>query len=126
MCLITFQEKPLTAATDITVCKVFKGVNGLESFYRGFQYKEGALNVSDIKCNTVSFLTSPTARVKEVYEGFHAYENLSAAFAVAAFKNDYPDICVRRATIPAGSLYYEDRGCIVSNQIIINEVIPSI
>ena len=126
------------ASEDIKVFKIIeKFENNIISAYRGFEYKIGQLYETEIGL-TETFSTS------SIRQGFHSYSNecrleqgctylKQPAFRIM-FKGTCLDsfgcykvsYCKVNCIIPKGSQYYEnDMGEIVSDKIILKEIIDN-
>ena len=151
MCLIT--KNPIQIAeTDITVFKALT-VHGdsLKAPFQDFTYKKGELYKTNIEpshewvvvdftsfyhlyhelkalgilyeSNLIMYATELTENGYKCYgQGFHSFSNKNRCdeFCKPKYINSVPVRC----TIPAGSEYIIDEtGCVISNQIIINEVL---
>ena len=142
MCLITEQKKAKIAKKDI---KVYKEVeiysNIISSMVQGFQYIIGKKYSTELTPKPVSGLRigidfkvqdeivamaypqvfcaygyriTTNDNIKVISEGFHSFKTKARSY--------YNAICI----IPKGSEYFEDKtGLIVSNQIIIKEIIKN-
>jgi hypothetical protein len=137
MCWIS--EKPAIlkiASEDIKVFKIVeKFENNIISVYRGYEYKIGKLYETEIGLTETSSITF-------IHYGFHSYSDKckldpnGTYFKQPAFRIMFKDICLDEFScrglsyykvdciIPKGSQYYEnDRGEIVSDKIILKEII---
>ena len=130
MCLITPSLKFVTATEDITVYKVVLPCRGEKNIYLSsiwnFRYKLNKLY--RVGCKKIIARSKESIKIEgqfRVYVGLHSYVDLEEA----NFRARLTFEIVVRCTIPKGSKYLTgtcaDRNSIVSNQIIINEVIKS-
>jgi hypothetical protein len=138
MCLITTQKKPSTAEEDIIVFKSLIKTNDKTATipFQKYNYELGTLYKTKIKGSN-AWLASDridadwlnthhpdwhygTDELICLGEGYHATLTKQRAYILLNFADSYLYQC----TIPKGSKYYKDAtGLIVSNQIIINQII---
>ena len=140
MCLITNQKEPLVAQEDMVV---YKGLTALEdnkagSIYESFSYILGQLYTTEMQQDD-DWCAADTPSVRWLdnnYPNWHRGEEKEHLICIGP--GYHSSLTERRisyhrksdsiyqCTIPKGSLYYTDpTGLIVSNQIIINHIIPA-
>jgi len=138
MCLIVKKgAKPRIANRDITVYKELVVFEGIRSPYYFFEYELGKKYTTRI---TFTYKESGGYDMKEMidmgvdgfsFEGRHRIcafikRGFHAAVRADRIRCAQPFRRLFRCTIPKGSEYYANRsGLIVSNQIIINEIVES-
>ena len=138
MCLIT-NTQPKTATEDITVYKLLKeGIDNkaISAYFPSFYYileqlTQTSIEESDEFCCTDAIDSRQlddrfgrngwqnphnTNDVKCYGEGFHSFKTEDRAG-----HHSLGGARMYKCSIPAGSIYYEDRELFVSNQIIIHK-----
>lgn len=133
MCLQTTWLEPKIAEEDITVYKEFKAYIAKEERFHspivGFYYKKNELYETKIQDSTDrgsydiianewrDQLVDSNTSFKSIGRGFHSAATLQRLINAGC------DL-IARCTIPKGAKYYKDgTNLIVSNKIIINEIV---
>ena len=152
MCLITKQREAVVAAADIVVYKLFIR-DSLTTLHRNYTYESDGVHQTeftfsddlfvplDYKVDDWLWETYPDLRPDwsagayhlsdaagciSVQQGFHSYGSTERAKynKTDQYLQDESNVVIRACIIPTGSLYYEDEtGLLVSNQIIIKEIV---